>query len=405
MGVIQSARNLYIDANSRYKFNGLPLSNARITGLVTLANAILADYGNPTTKLGKAAAIMDWVARTIIHPSLSIHPNGSTANTLVLPVGETWTTYNTAITASSNAKITADDAYWAALSYEDGVIVLEKLFGTLNTGTGAFVPDGGNPGLMTKVTAGGFSALYRMNSIAAYKGAQCTIQDAPVQALCAALGIQTARGGLPNHDPVFVYIPESGGWLFGPDPCFSEYFTDTATGKALTVLDILGRRRAGVTTGWTRQQVKPVWDTLFYNPLSYLAAGGLATAFKFAVMALNNNVIGTGTVSRNFVTMESAEADAYSAAPFIQDKFKTPRVTSNLAFQDLGVCVALDKQNQLNINLSSTWAGHTTFQRSINGGAFATCTANDTLYAGIGTVTYRSIDALGFYGLDAIVTA
>lgn len=384
-------------------FIPIQLNHPRVQGLAGFAGKILSDYGNPSTEIGKVAALCDWVSRYCIHPDVRFHPNGSSANTATLPAGETWATFNTMATANANA----DNAYWPTISVCDGLKYLEKFLGTFNTGTGLFVPDGANPGLLTPI-AGAYQAQYRINSLATYKTIQCTYETAILQHLVGAIGIVSMVGGLQAHDPILMFLPSQGGWIYGVDPTFNEYYTLGAGTRAVSVLEMVAQARAGTSSNLTRQRVaKPGWDTQFWNPLGYFSGGGIGT---MTLGHLRNDIAGRtnrGADGDRRYGIASPELDAYSVG-FIADPLQTPRVSTKILLQDVGVGIygVVNSTVGTSFNLASNWAGHVGFQKSINGGASWTAIgSSDTLRYGQGSVQYRSVDALGFHGLDAIVTA
>src|SRR5207244_9046484 len=92
---------------------------------------ILAGYGNPTTNLDRARAIRDWLSRTAVHPYRRLHPEGSTSNLSVLPLGKTWADVNPV----SMGKINNDTQFWGVVGL-NGYAMLDRLLGTLEPATG-----------------------------------------------------------------------------------------------------------------------------------------------------------------------------------------------------------------------------------------------------------------------------
>jgi hypothetical protein len=104
----------------RIRFVGENLANPSILALRPLVSEILTAYENPTTSLGRARALRDWVARTAVHPHPALHPDASTANVGVLPPGKTWFDVNSIIYSQGDpdSMTKASNAYWQAVGYD-----------------------------------------------------------------------------------------------------------------------------------------------------------------------------------------------------------------------------------------------------------------------------------------------
>jgi len=111
VGVIAAAQPL--TTVQRDLFVGEDLANPLILALRPLVADILAAYGNPTTNLGRARALRDWIARTAVHPHAPLHPDGSTSNLSVLPLGNTWADVNSLYHRSfADSLVAANNLYW-----------------------------------------------------------------------------------------------------------------------------------------------------------------------------------------------------------------------------------------------------------------------------------------------------
>src|SRR6185295_13385259 len=102
-----------LPSNPRIRFVGEDLSNPSTLALRPLVAEILAAYGNPTSSLGRARAIRDWVARTAAYPDSGVHTDNSAANLSVLPPGKTWADVNAVLSDSQRAR---DVAFWADIA-------------------------------------------------------------------------------------------------------------------------------------------------------------------------------------------------------------------------------------------------------------------------------------------------
>src|SRR5439155_3659661 len=79
VGVVAAAQPL--PDVERIRFAGEDLGYPSILALRPLVQEILAAYGNPSTSLGRARVLRDWMARTAVHPHAPLHPDGSISNT------------------------------------------------------------------------------------------------------------------------------------------------------------------------------------------------------------------------------------------------------------------------------------------------------------------------------------
>src|SRR6185436_14976824 len=132
------AASLPLTTVVRERFVGEDLTKPGIQALRPLVNEIFAAYGNPSNSLERARALRDWVARTAVHPHPPLHPNGSTANLGVLPIGKSWADVNA---LPSSKFFDVDQVYWWGVGY-DGSKMLDRLLGTLDPATGLRADDG-----------------------------------------------------------------------------------------------------------------------------------------------------------------------------------------------------------------------------------------------------------------------
>jgi len=388
IGVIAAARPLNtVDGE---QFVGENLASPLILALRPLVAQIFAAYGNPATNLGRARAIRDWVARTAVILDPAIHPDGSTSNLSVLPPGTAWADVNPLSTA---ARWTEDRDYWGAQDY-NGYVMLDRLLGTLDIGTGLRADDG----LMEHVAG----ARYRIRDIQAYHYTLCTFQAIVANVLWAAAGLHGVRGATINHDPGVVFIPELGRWVY-EDPTFNEEYLLDGVGDPLSPTDLLdlslagqaGRLRATKFPGpsFDPEPYATAWTYLQAgNPNGMLLMGG----------QLNGRVVDQGSAYAHYVQIDVPTL-AMGLWPW-SDPTIYHRVSAQDAFPTLGVTLAqVATEDSVYIaTLSSTFPNHDHFERR-TGGSWERVTAVDVLPVGAGRVEYRSVDALGNVGATTVL--
>ncbi len=252
VGVLAAAQPL--TTVSRDSFVGEDLTNPLILALRPLLGDIFAAYGSPTTSLGRARAIRDWVARTAVHPYPPFHPNGSTTNLGVLPPGSTWADVNA---LPSSKFFNVDNPYWWGVGY-NGYAMLDRLLGTLDPATGLRADDG------MMVHVGG--ARYQIRDIQSYHYTLCTFQAIIASTLWGAAGLHGMLISTASHDPAAVFIPELGKWVY-EDPTYNDEYTLDGTGDPLSPVDLLTISSAGEVTRLRPTKFSgPSFDPQVYNP-------------------------------------------------------------------------------------------------------------------------------------------
>jgi hypothetical protein len=377
-----------------YTFNGMKFGDAKLVALRPLAALILTDYGSPTTDMLKIAAIVDWTARIFIHEHPTFHPNGSSGYTTVLPAGETWTTFNTAMPAAS----AASNAFWSALA-PDGYNMLDAMLGTLNVGTGVRAANG----MMTQV---GGTSQYKINSLATYKAVLCTNQNRVVQALLAALGYHSMQVSTNNHDGMATFVPQYGKWAWN-DPTFNEWFATTNGGTPMSPAEINAYARAGLGSSLVQQRGgNPSWNAAYsYHPQTYFSAAHGINGFKLLVGYLQAQNWGGSNLLPRYVKLKSVEADAYLAGIYANDAQYKP-TDSSVMFPKLGCGISKFAVDGLSvqIELGAQWRGPGQFYRKVGAGAFVLLGgSSDVVPVGAGRVTYRFADNAPFSGMEAII--
>ncbi len=360
------------------RYVGEDFSNSSTVALRPLVADIFAAYGNPTTDLARARAIRDWVARTAIYPDEGVHPDGSRANSSVLPLGKTWADVNTVLSDSQRAR---DVAYWADIA-ADGYAVLDRLLGTLDRATGVRADDG----LMEHVSG----ALYRIRDIDNYHFFLCTYQTVLVIKLWAAAGLQGLLLQVNGHDPAAVLIPELGKWIY-EDPGYNNDYILDGLGDALSPTDLLSLSYNGMVSRVVPSRVSgPAYDPETYvqnrtyvsaiNPNGYRIVGSRMYTYNVPNPTPWGRVV--------MIDVPDLPTSPFSAYP---------RVTADVAFPSLGVVVTgmSSVDSVFVLQLSSTYPNHQRFERRVEGGIWESVTAQDILPLGACRVEYRSIDAAG----------
>ncbi len=250
---------------SRDSFVGENLTNPSVLALRPLVSDIMAAYGNPTTNLGRARAIRDWVARTAVHPYPPLHPDNSTSNLSVLPPGKTWADVNRLSLLPDSVFIIPAEDYWWSVGY-NGYAMLDKLLGTLDPATGTRADDG----MMVHIAG----ARYQIRDISTYEYTYCTFQEIIADALWAAAGLQGMLISTLGHDPGAVFIPELGRWVY-EDPTYNEEYTLDGTGNPLSPTDVLNATMSGGVSSLRATKFPgPDFDPEPYNPsTTYLSDG------------------------------------------------------------------------------------------------------------------------------------
>jgi len=391
VGVVAAAQPL--TTVPRDLFVGEDLTNPLILALRPLVADILAAYGNPTTNLGRARVIRDWVARTAIHPYPPFHPDGSTSNLGVLPPGKAWADVN----ALPDSKFTdVDNYYWWGVGY-NGYAMLDRLLGTLDPTTGLRADDG----MMVHVAG----ARYQIRDVESYHYTLCTFQAIIASTLWAAAGLHGMLISTRNHDPATVFIPELGRWVY-EDPTFNEEYTLDGTGDPLSPADLLTLSSAGqVTRLRATKFLGPSFDPQVYNAGDAYINDGHPEGFVIMGSQLNNRVVGVvglgGWPARNVQidVPRLAQESPFNNATIYD------RVTAPVAFPTLGAVI---QQTQVQdsvyvIELSSTFPNHEHFERRLSGGAWESVANLDVLPVGQCRVEYRSVDGVGSISASTVL--
>lgn len=387
VGVLAAAQPLTADANIR--FVGEDLAKPSYLALRPLVTEILAAYGNPTSNLGRARAIRDWVARTALYSQSVIHPSNSTSNLSVLPPGKTWADVNVLL---SQEEWDRDVAFWADIA-GDGYAVLNRLLGTLDPVTGLRADDG----MMVHVTG----AHYRMRDIESYRFFLCSYQTVVMNTLWAAAGLHGTLLWTFAHDPAAVFIPELGRWVYQDASYNNDYLLD-GTGDPLSPVDLLGLSTNGTgDRAGTSRISGPVYDPEVYiQNFTYMTAIPNGMVFMGALVSRWD--LSTPWTGR-LVQIDVPALANYSPA---NDQTLFPRVTPGEAFPVLGVVVA-DVQMEDSVfvaHLASNYPNHQRFERRVQGGEWEPAAANDVLPIGACVVEYRSIDNVGTSSATAVLS-
>lgn len=373
------------------QFLGEDLANPMILALRPLVTEILAAYGNPVSSLDRARAIRDWVARTAIHPDVTLHPDSSSANLTVLPSGATWADVN----RLGPPKWDADVAFWTAF-YADGYAMLDGLLGTLDPATGARAANG-----MMEYVGG---ARYRIRDLETYRYVACSYQSMMLNTLWAAAGLHGIVVNILNHDPAAVFIPEEGRWVY-EDPTYNEEYLLDGVGAPLAPTDLFDLSNAGQAGRFYAAKLTgPTFDRMPYiSGRRYLDAGH-PEGMMIMGGGLYRRVVGTaGMWGARFVQIDGPALTA-APAPFNDATVYAP-VTSSVAFPTLGP--AFDQiwvEDSVHVvRLSSTFPGHLRFERRLNSGAWVSVSDTDVLPVGSCRVEYRSLDTVGAVSASAVL--
>lgn len=324
----------------------------------------------------RARAVVGWFAAHAVHPQAFLHPDGTTANTDVLPTGETWATFNALFNAS--ATIDRDQAFWYAL-FPNGISMLEKLIGTISAdGT---VSDNG---MLTEYAPG----QWRIRDFADYRAPQCTLQCKMAQVVLAAIGIPSFDISTVGHDPMAFYEIETASWVY-IDPTFGEMLT--LIGQDMTPLDLLEANLNGYASSIASDKLPGA----AYIPVGYYTSPAYPDG-GMSVMTIHTAPQWAGGLSdrRPYSFGDLPSQSAANDVPGTVDQL----------MPELGVGVAGLKRSRqtVEVRLASSWPAHATFERSDDAGAtWAACSSIDYRPFESGQAQYRSIDADGFAGCPA----
>lgn len=372
-------------------FVGENTSSQKIKALRPLVDEIFATYGFPSTNIGKARAIRDFVARYAIHPFAPFHRK-TISNMAVLPEGKTWEDFLAAY--STQSSVNSIYAYWSPIS-TNGFDMINALFGSINLET----LQRDNDGMLLKIDTG----RYRIKDFNSYYPVYCTWQDYIYISLLASAGLHGMQLRTNGHDPAAVYIPEWGKWIY-EDPTFNEEYILDGNGMPLSPVELLFYS-AG--EGFHRlipvKDILPDWDSNIYiNNLEDVMCSYTSTMNAgFSVMGsqLRNNI--TDNLSWNMLQVQIAINGLAATIPF----GTYLHVSRREAFPDLGVSIEKMYQieNGYRVFLKSSFPNHKKFMKKVNDESWQDCNDIDLLPLKDSVVVYRSLDAENFYGKDAII--
>ncbi len=379
IAILAAAEPLPTDTAIRYV--GDDLGNPRVLSLRPLVAEILAAYGNPTSSLGRARAIRDWVARTAIYPD--VRPDSATDGLSVLPAGKTWADVNAVLSPDEYAR---DQAFWLDVAY-DPYLVLDRLLGTLDPATGQRADDG----MMVHVAG----AHYRMRDIESYRFFNCGFQTAVLNGLWAAAGLHGLYLSIKDHDPAAVFIPELGRWAY-EDASFNNDFLLDGVGDPVSPIALLTSN--GIAAQLRPSRIAgPSYDPeVFRQEQTYLFNHPTGMAFLLDRI-FRYDVPNPAPWSGRFVQVDDPGSD--------QTIYE--RVTATEAFPTLGVVLASvgSADSVYVVTLSSNFPNHDRFERRVSGGPWETASSEDVLPVGACSVEYRSIDAVGNASAKATLNA
>lgn len=382
------------DVSSRHEYVAMDPEHPRVAALRPLVADILADYGNPADGLGRARALRDWVARVAIHPHGPLHPPGSTANLAVLPAGASWARVIQVGTQAE--RLAADSRFWM-LQWPDGIAMLDRLLGTLDTASGRRADDG------QLVHVAG--SHYRVRDVETYHYVLCSYQSRMLIALWAAAGLHGMMLSTIGHDASGVFIPELGKWVY-MDPTFNEEYALDGVGDPLSPPELLAYSAAGLSHLLVKRSIAgPHWSRDRYadarvDPLaSYV--GQYPGGFTLMGSQLQNAVARPGSPDRHV----QIDLPWLASDPTFGDQRLFAPVPISVAFPRLGVQV-LDVAPVLTgrlVRLGSTLPYHVRFERRLDGGPWETVAAANVVPPSAIRVEYRSLDGTGNTGTPAVL--
>ncbi|MDR6330612.1 hypothetical protein [Deinococcus soli (ex Cha et al. 2016)] len=379
----------------------VPFDHAAVRALRPMLGRILGRYGlniDSSSRLDIADALRDSGARRELHPHPPLHPAGSTAGLMsVPPASRNWGTLNT---LWSGQRAVDDNTWWAGLGY-DYLTRWQKMYGTLNTATGALAADG----MMQEVESG----WWQVRDVASYRTIQCTHQHFHSILESAAVGIPELLVNTIGHDTKVSFIAELNRWIM---QCrtYNETYVHALTGERLTPLQvhemsISGQRhlirtvkRAGPDYDpGTYIPANPATDSMYFSDVAH--AGGMSVMGTFQI----NNFLGVPVAAQRPRSVQLATGDLPNQAPF-NNAASFPRALADRVFPHLGVgFIRVQEQAGGGVSFGLgvfNWpgAGPYAFQKRVNGGAWADHALDgDFLARGAGRVDYRARDSLGFY--------
>ena len=367
-------------ASTRSHVLALP-QRALAARFIPFAAKVLAWAGVSATAPARdrARAVVGWFAANAVHPQAFLHPNGTTKNTSVLPVGETWATFNALF---NQVGITdRDQAYWYAL-FPNGLSMLDKLIGTTSPG-GVTADDG----MLTEYEPG----KWRIRNFASFRAPQCTLQCKMAQVVLAAIGIPSVDISTVGHDPMAFYDIEAARWSY-IDPTFGEMLT--VIGRDQTPLDLLQANLSGYGSAIVSDKL-PGAD---YIPVGYytspnLAAGGMSWMTVHTVPQWAGGLSARAPYRFGDLPSQSANDQSGNIAQIM------PQL-------GVGVAELIQTAQSVQVRLRSNWPGHIQFhRRKVDVVDWTICSATDYVPRDSGDYLYRSVDADGFAGTVAAINA
>lgn len=333
-------------------------------------------WGDPS--MDRARAVVGWFAAHAVHPQAFLHPNGTSENLGVLPVSETWTTFNTEFNAAPT--IARDQAYWYAL-FPNGITMLERLIGTVAS-DGAVTDNG----MLTETSPG----TWRIRNFADFRAPQCTLQCKMAQVILASMGIPAIDISTVGHDPMMFYEIETGRWHY-IDPTFGEMLA--VDGECQNPLDLLQLSLAGNVSGITSVKLPGAE----YIPVGYFSSPTYPSG-GMSLMTLHTAPQWAGGLSDR-APYRFGGLPSQSAA---NDRVGT--IAELMPEMGVGVAGLTRTEGAVEVRLRSNWLGHTGFQRSTDDGTtWAACSAIDYPALSAAQARYRSVDVSGLAGMPAIV--
>lgn len=389
--VIQQAVLPPAPLEERVTYQGADLADPRILALRPLVAEILAAYPPAKSALDTARVLRDWLARTAIHPYPPLHPDGTTSNISVLPVGTAWSDVN----ALYHERYEADSHFWTGM-YQDGPQMLDSLLGSVAG------PRAGTGGMMERVGP----ARYRIRSLDSYRFVLCSYQSQMLIALWGAAGLHGMMVPTLGHDGSAVFVPELRNWIY-MDPTYNEEYHLDGRTVPLTPFELVTVSTAGRSAELRSISSRgPHWDPSEYAASTAHPAGSYVgehpEGFIFIGSQLNNAVTTPFGVPVRHVQIAN---EAVAAHPFFGNPASFRQVAPAVAFPDLGVGVERIESEDagIRVRLASSLPGHARFEKRVAGGEWVPCAEEDLVPHGTGMVEYRSLDAVGTTGIIAIV--
>ncbi|MBO9622438.1 MAG: hypothetical protein J7500_06980 [Sphingomonas sp.] len=337
-----------------------------------------AGIDSSAPSLERARAIVGWVAAHAVHPDSRLHPASSTAHTDVLPVGETWATFNAEFDNATN--IQRDLDYWYAL-FPDGITMLEKLIGTVDS-QGNVADDG--------MLVRDDTQHWRIRNFQDFRAVQCTLQCKMAQPLLAVQGIPSQDISTVSHDPMIVYIAEEARWIY-IDPTFGE--VQTLDGELLDPLELVTLSLAGRADEIVGIKL-PGAD---YLDGTYFSGDRLPAGMSFMTVHTAPHWAGGST---------AREPYRFGDLPSQSDYWDVPGTAEQILPQlGCGFAGVRAYGTTVEVRLVGNWPDQVGFERSTDGGAtWNSCYSTDYPLQGVGEISYRSVDAMGSAGTSATVT-